>query len=334
MQIAIDAAGFTPAEADELRQAMSAKRSGARMARLSDRLYRRDGRAGHHRGGGRGDRRQVGRLRQLRLPREPRRVLRLSRVLERLAEAALPRRLVRRAAQRAAHGLLVPPVAGGRRPAPRRDRAPAARRPLRRRCHLGVGPRRARRRTRGRAGPPSPPSGWASCRCAGGRGVARRVADHRPYASMEDLVRRTGQAVPSSRRSPRPALSTACPPATAHPEIRDADAGALWAAGALAHATAERLPGLVSGRRPPPSPIWRPRGGGGRHVGHRPHRGAERRRARPAPARRPGGDPRRAAGRVPRPTARYSWVGWSPTASDPRAPRAPCSSTWRTRPAW
>ena len=39
MQIAIDAAGFTPAEADELRQAMSSKRSGARMAQLSDRLF-------------------------------------------------------------------------------------------------------------------------------------------------------------------------------------------------------------------------------------------------------------------------------------------------------
>lgn len=39
MQLAIDVAGFTPAEADELRQAMSARRSGARMARLHDRLH-------------------------------------------------------------------------------------------------------------------------------------------------------------------------------------------------------------------------------------------------------------------------------------------------------
>ncbi len=39
MQIAIDVAGFTPTEADELRQAMSAKRSGERMARLRDRLF-------------------------------------------------------------------------------------------------------------------------------------------------------------------------------------------------------------------------------------------------------------------------------------------------------
>src|SRR4029079_18360377 len=34
MQMAIDVAGFTPAESDQLRQAMSSKRSHARMARL------------------------------------------------------------------------------------------------------------------------------------------------------------------------------------------------------------------------------------------------------------------------------------------------------------
>ncbi|HEX6499256.1 MAG TPA: error-prone DNA polymerase [Micromonosporaceae bacterium] len=39
MQMAIDVAGFTPAESDELRRAMGAKRSQARMARLRERLY-------------------------------------------------------------------------------------------------------------------------------------------------------------------------------------------------------------------------------------------------------------------------------------------------------
>ena len=39
MQIAIDVAGFTPAEADELRQAMGAKRSRERMGRLRERLF-------------------------------------------------------------------------------------------------------------------------------------------------------------------------------------------------------------------------------------------------------------------------------------------------------
>ena len=39
MQMAIDVAGFTAAEADELRQAMGAKRSRERMERLRCRLY-------------------------------------------------------------------------------------------------------------------------------------------------------------------------------------------------------------------------------------------------------------------------------------------------------
>ena len=39
MQIVIDVAGFSPVEADELRQAMSHKRSDERMARLRDRLF-------------------------------------------------------------------------------------------------------------------------------------------------------------------------------------------------------------------------------------------------------------------------------------------------------
>ena len=39
MQMAIDVAGFTPGEADQLRQAMGSKRSRERMERLRDRLY-------------------------------------------------------------------------------------------------------------------------------------------------------------------------------------------------------------------------------------------------------------------------------------------------------
>lgn len=39
MQMAIDVAGFTPSEADQLRQAMGSKRSRARMERLKERLY-------------------------------------------------------------------------------------------------------------------------------------------------------------------------------------------------------------------------------------------------------------------------------------------------------
>ena len=49
MQLAVDCAGFSAAEADQLRQAMGSKRSQARMARMRERLMAGHGRARHHR---------------------------------------------------------------------------------------------------------------------------------------------------------------------------------------------------------------------------------------------------------------------------------------------
>ena len=49
MQMAIDVAGFTPAESDELRQAMGSKRSAAADGAAAGAAVRRDGRAGDHR---------------------------------------------------------------------------------------------------------------------------------------------------------------------------------------------------------------------------------------------------------------------------------------------
>ena len=217
---------------------------------------RRHGRAGHHRRGGRGDRRQAGRLRQLRLPREPRRVLRLSRLLECLVEAPLPGRLLRRAAQRPAHGVLVTAVPGGRRPAPRCDGAPSPRRRVGGRGHLGLG--WPARRGRRRPAIANPPSGWGSPRCAGS---ARRWRNASPRAPPTPRWRTwcagPGRAGPSSRRSPPPAPSKGWPRVTAPPEMHGRRR-TLWAAGALAQATAERLPGLVTGEEAPPLPDLTP----------------------------------------------------------------------------
>ena len=107
MQMAIDVAGFTPGESDRLRQAMGSKRSRARMAAMRDRLYDGHGRARHHRRRRRRHRAQDRRLRRLRLPREPLGELRLPRVRELVDQAALPDGVRVRAAQRAAHGLLL-----------------------------------------------------------------------------------------------------------------------------------------------------------------------------------------------------------------------------------
>ncbi len=63
MQMAIDVAGFTPSEADQLRQAMGSKRSRERMERLARTALRGDGRARHRRRGRRPDLREAGGVR-------------------------------------------------------------------------------------------------------------------------------------------------------------------------------------------------------------------------------------------------------------------------------
>ena len=132
MQMAIDAAGFTPGEADQLRQAMGSKRSKARMAAMRDRLI--DGMAERGITGETAEEiaTQARGVRRLRLPREPLGELRLPRVLELVDQAALPGGVRVRAAQRAADGLLLAA----------HDRA-------RRRASRGGGARPVRRTRRG-----------------------------------------------------------------------------------------------------------------------------------------------------------------------------------------
>jgi error-prone DNA polymerase len=88
--------------------------------------------------------------------------------------------------------------------------------------------------------------------------VAERVAEHRPYASMEDLVRRGGVG-----RSQLEALATAgalegLPPRDGSTAPAGGPGGsrrrALWAAGPVAQATPDRLPGLVTGEDAPVLP--------------------------------------------------------------------------------
>jgi len=78
-----------------------------------------------------------------------------------------------------------------------------------------------------------------------GADVAARLADGRPYASMEDAARRAGLA-----QAQLEALATAGAFAGCHgPDRRRA----LWAAGAVA-GPAGRLPGVVVGSESPPLP--------------------------------------------------------------------------------
>ncbi|MEA2900590.1 MAG: error-prone polymerase, partial [Actinomycetota bacterium] len=83
-----------------------------------------------------------------------------------------------------------------------------------------------------------------------GDALAERIAERRPYASMDDLVRRTGAPLPAVE-----ALATAgafgC---FDSPTRKSGRREALWEAGAVVQGGADRLPGVVVGSDSPPLP--------------------------------------------------------------------------------
>ncbi len=221
----------------------------------------RDGRPRRGRGGGRAGVHRARRLRQLRVPREPLGGLRPPRLLDRLVQGALPGRLHRRVAQRPADGVLVPPEPGrrcqaprGGRPAARRQRGAGRRIPRARGAHRAGGVRGHRRGGAVRLG-------LSSVRGVGAE-TAARIEAGAPWAHMEDLVRRAGVS-----RAQLEALATA----GALDGLAGAGAGGgrrpgrgtgrrslVWGAGAASQATADRLPGVVTGAEPPPLPAPTP----------------------------------------------------------------------------
>jgi error-prone DNA polymerase len=248
MQMAVDVAGFTAAEADQLRQAMGAKRSSERMERLRGRLYQ-----------GMAERGIEGEV--------------ADRIYEKLAAFAnfgFPEShsvsfayLVYASAWLKLHypaaflaallnaqpmGFWSPNtlVADARRhgvvvhgPDVNRSAATAI-------LEQDAG---------GSGGlKPSPPESWAvrlgisSVRSLGEE-LAERVAEGRPYVSMADLVRRTGVGEGHVE-----ALATAGAFGSLGLERR----AALWAAGAVAQARADRLPGTAVGAEAPRLPGMSP----------------------------------------------------------------------------
>jgi error-prone DNA polymerase len=240
MQMAIDVAGFSPGEADQLRQAMGSKRSTARMEKLKGRLYE-----------GMAERGITGEV--------------ADRIYEKLAAfanfgfpeshsvsfaylvyasswlklhfpaafcAALlnaqpmgfwsPHSLVRDARR---HGVLVrrPDVnASGRWSTLEPDEASTG----------GVAVRLGLHQVR-----------------SIGDDLAAAIADGRPYTSMEDLVRRTGATLPAIE-----ALATA----GAFRSLGLDRRAALWAAGATSQSGPDRLEGMVTGVTAPTLPGMSP----------------------------------------------------------------------------
>jgi error-prone DNA polymerase len=266
MQMAVDVAGFTAAEADQLRQAMGAKRSSERMERLRGRLYQ-----------GMAERGITGEV--------------ADRIYEKLAAfanfgfpeshsvsfaylvyssawlklhypaaflAALlnaqpmgfwsPNTLVADARR---HGVVV------RGPDVNRSAATATLEPAEGGEGGGPGERGEGTGSLGRGAAGSTvgsPGVWAVRLGLGyvrslGEEVAERVAEGRPYASMADLVRRTGVGEGQVE-----ALATAGAFGSLGLERR----GALWAAGAVAQARADRLPGTAVGAEAPRLPGMSP----------------------------------------------------------------------------
>ena len=78
-----------------------------------------------------------------------------------------------------------------------------------------------------------------------GEDLAKRIAANRPYTSMEDCVRRADVPLPAIE-----ALATAGAFRSLGLDRREA----LWAAGATAQAAADRLPGVVTGVEAPALP--------------------------------------------------------------------------------
>src|SRR5579875_454974 len=247
MQMAIDIAGFSPAEADRLRQAIGSKRSTARMEQLRQRFY-----AGMAERGATGevaDRiwEQMAAFPHFGFPESHSvsfaYLVYASAWLKRHYPAAFlaglldsqpmgfwsPQTLVSDARR---HGVEV------RRPDVNASGA---------RCSLEPGP----------GGAPAVRLGISYVRGIGAN-LAERIAGGRPYDGVEDMVRRSGTSV---------AQAEALASAGALDGFGLSRREALWAAGALAQAwpglevgngadgpAVARLAGLVTGAQPPPLP--------------------------------------------------------------------------------
>ena len=338
MQLAIDVAGFSPAEADQLRRAMGSKRSAERMERLRERLYAGMAAQRHHRRARRRHLPQARRVRQLRLPGEPRDQLRLPGLRQRLAQALPPGGVLRGAAQRPADGLLLAAVAGGRRPPARGDGAPAGhqRQPRPRPpwsrpwCRAGRAAGRGSRPDQWGIGGPVVRLGLSSVRTLGDDG-GRADRGRAGRAAARTGTWSTSPGGPALTTAQLEALATADAFACFGLTRREA----LWAAGAAAQERPDRLPGTVTGVRAPAAARHGRRWTGWSPTCGRPacRRTATRRSSSRPVWTRLGAVPiaRAAPGRAGS-AGRWS-AGWSPTGSGRRPPAGSRSSTWRTRPA-
>ena len=138
MRVAIECAGFTASEADQLRRAMATFKFTGGVSHFKDKLVSGMVARGYYAGVRRAHLQPARRLRQLRLSGKPRRLFRADRLRLVVDEVPASGRVLRGAAQRPADGLLRPGPDRPRRPRPRRRGPASLRQPLALGLHAGA----------------------------------------------------------------------------------------------------------------------------------------------------------------------------------------------------
>jgi error-prone DNA polymerase len=245
MEMAVAIAGFSAADADELRQAMAAKRSAARMEKMRVRLY--EGMAARGVTGVVADQvfAALAAFANFGFPESH------SVSFAHLVYASSWLKLHYPAAFTA--GLLNSQPMGFWSPqslvADARRHGVAVRRPHVNRSEAGA----SLEEEEGGCGPgPVLRLGLATVRGMG-EAVAERIVAGRPWSGEEDLVRRAG--VSRAQLETLAAAGALDPGERTDPESRRRW---LWAAGAAAQSTPDRLPGIVVGAEAPPLPVASP----------------------------------------------------------------------------
>ena len=313
MQLAIDCAGFTPAEADRLRQAMSAKRAPERIEELRQRLLDGMAERGISPGVAQDIYEKILAFSSYGFPESHAisfaYLVYASAWLKRYFPAAFTAALLRNQPMGfyAPHSLI-------------ND----ARRHGVEVRGVDVNASDALATLEG-SGAPRPDQARPGRRAQPGPAAAERIAAGRPYRDLEDFATRT--QLPAAALE---ALATA----GAFGCFGLSRRAALWAAGAAASLREGQLPGTTTGLTAPPLPamtlaeetladLWATSTYGTHPVAH--IRAALTAEAGPDRGHVQVGWRRRRA---------WPWPAWSPTGSG-RPPRgAWCSSAWRTRPAW
>ena len=203
MQVAVDVAGFSPAEADELRRAMGAKRSTERMERLRGRFYA--GMAANGIEGELADKIFDRMLAFANFGFPESHSISFASLVYYSAWFKLyhPSAFCAALLQRPADGLLLPAVAGGRRPPARGAGARPGRQPRRSPGRAAAG-RAQRRRAGGPAGDDRHPQRRREARRADRGGAHARRPLPRTWPTWRAA---SGSPSPRPRRWPRPGRS-------------------------------------------------------------------------------------------------------------------------------